>query len=130
MPVSMGGNELSKFSDTPGDASLEDLFHPLDKHPDDRATEASTSSSVSHVNQGNTSVNDAGKSDLATKLRATIAQKQMESEMGQANGSGGNLLQLMMGVLQDDVIDIGGLVCVCVVFFVCVCVCMCVFSTP
>ncbi|KAL6187219.1 hypothetical protein ACLB2K_043334 [Fragaria x ananassa] len=110
MPVSMGGNELSKFSDTPGDASLEDLFHPLDKHPDDRATEASTSSSVSHVNQGNTSVNDAGKSDLATKLRATIAQKQMESEMGQANGSGGNLLQLMMGVLQDDVIDMGGLV--------------------
>ncbi|XP_061991042.1 MAP3K epsilon protein kinase 1-like [Rosa rugosa] len=110
MPVSLEGNELSKFSDTPGDASLDDLFHPLDKHPDDRATEASTSSSISHLNQGNTSVNDAGKSDLAMKLRATIAQKQMESEMGQANGSGGNLLQLMMGVLQDDVIDIGGLV--------------------
>ncbi|XP_050372503.1 MAP3K epsilon protein kinase 1-like [Argentina anserina] len=110
IPVSFGGNELSKFSDTPGDASLDDLFHPLDKHPDDRAFEASTSSSISHLNQGNTPVNDSGKSDLATKLRATIAQKQMESEMGQANGSGGNLLQLMMGVIQDDVIDIGGLV--------------------
>ena len=111
MPVSLGGNELSKFSDTPGDASLDDLFHPLDKHPEDRATEASSSASMSHSNQGNTPGNDAGKGDLATKLRATIAQKQMESEMGQANSSGGNLLQLMMGVLKDDVIDIGGLVC-------------------
>ncbi|KAM2422529.1 MAP3K epsilon protein kinase 1-like [Malus sylvestris] len=110
MPVLLGGNELSKFSDTPGDASLDDLFHPLDKHPEDRATEASTSASMSQSNQGNTPGNDAGKSDLATKLRATIAQKQMESELGQANGSGGNLLQLMMGVLKDDVIDIGGLV--------------------
>lgn len=110
MPVSLGGNELSKFSDTPGDASLDDLFHPLDKHPEDKATEASTSASVSLLNQGTTSANDAGKSDLATKLRATIAQKQMESEMGPANSSGGNLLQLMMGVLKDDVIDIGGLV--------------------
>ncbi|PQQ02183.1 MAP3K epsilon protein kinase 1-like isoform X1 [Prunus yedoensis var. nudiflora] len=38
MPVSLGGNELSKFSDTPGDASLDDLFHPLDKHPEDKAS--------------------------------------------------------------------------------------------
>lgn len=106
--VILGGNELSRFSDTPGDASLDDLFHPVDKNPEDRAAEASTSASSSHMNQQNTSVTDHGKNDLATKLRATIAQKQMENEMGQANGS--NLLQLMMGVLKDDVIDIDGLV--------------------
>ncbi|KAL0446585.1 UNVERIFIED_CONTAM: MAP3K epsilon protein kinase [Sesamum latifolium] len=29
-PLSSGGNELSRFSDPPGDASLDDLFHPLE----------------------------------------------------------------------------------------------------
>uniref|UniRef100_A0A6N2M601 Uncharacterized protein n=1 Tax=Salix viminalis TaxID=40686 RepID=A0A6N2M601_SALVM len=94
--MNLGGNELSKFSDTPRDASLDDLFHPLDKNPEDRAAEASTSASTSHMNQGNA-------------LRATIAQKQMENEMGQTNG-GGDLFSLMMGVLKDGVIDIDGLV--------------------
>lgn len=110
MSVTMGGNELSRFSDTPGDASLDDLFHPLDRTPEDRTTEASTSASTSHLNQGNSPVNDSGKNDLATKLRATIAQKQMENEMGQENGGGGNLISFMMGYLKDDVIDIDGLV--------------------
>uniref|UniRef100_A0A6N2M3M0 Uncharacterized protein n=1 Tax=Salix viminalis TaxID=40686 RepID=A0A6N2M3M0_SALVM len=50
--MNLGGNELSKFSDTPRDASLDDLFHPLDKNPEDRAAEASTSASTSHMNQG------------------------------------------------------------------------------
>ncbi|XP_059445336.1 MAP3K epsilon protein kinase 1-like isoform X2 [Corylus avellana] len=109
MSVTSGENELSRFSDTPGDASLDDLFHPLDKHLEDRAAEASTSASTSYMSHGNSSVTDAGKNDLATKLRATIAQKQMENEMGQANGGGG-LLKLMMGVLKDDAIDIDGLV--------------------
>lgn len=110
MSGAMGGNELSRFSDTPGDASLDDLFHPLDKHPENCTVEASTSTSTSHMNQGSASVTETGKNDLASKLRATIAQKQMENEMGQAN-SGGNLLRLMMGVLKDDAIDIDGLVC-------------------
>jgi hypothetical protein len=61
------------------------------------------------MSHGNSSVTDAGKNDLATKLRATIAQKQLENEMGQA--SGGDLLRLMMGVLKDDAIDMDGLVC-------------------
>uniref|UniRef100_A0A6N2MH64 Protein kinase domain-containing protein n=1 Tax=Salix viminalis TaxID=40686 RepID=A0A6N2MH64_SALVM len=95
--MNLGGNELSKFSDTPRDASLDDLFHPLDKNPEDRAAEASTSASTSHMNQGNAVVVDAGKNDLATRLRATIAQKQMENEMGR-----------QMAV--DGVIDIDGLV--------------------
>ncbi|XP_065869457.1 MAP3K epsilon protein kinase 1-like [Euphorbia lathyris] len=107
--VTLGGNELSRFSDPPGDASIDDLFHPLDKNIDDRSTGASTSASTSKINQGNESVSDAGKNDLATKLRATIAQKQMESETGQTNG-GGDLFRLMMGVLKDDVIDLDGLV--------------------
>ncbi|XP_027179059.1 MAP3K epsilon protein kinase 1-like isoform X2 [Coffea eugenioides] len=96
-------NELSRFSDTPGDASLDDLFHPLERNLGDRSAEASTSASSSNVNQTNV---DSGKNDLATKLRATIAQK-MENETGQANG--GDLLRLMMGVLKDDPIDMDGL---------------------
>lgn len=107
-PVISGGNELSKFSDTPGDASLEDLFHPLHKNPEDQAAEASTSASSSHVVQSNAFINDAGKNDLATKLRATIAQKQMENEIGQTNG---DLFSLMLDVLKEDVMDIDGLVC-------------------
>ena len=104
------GNELSRFSDPPGDAILDDLFHPLDKNLEGRAAEASTSASASTSNVNQTIVPDAGKNDLAKKLRDTIAKKQMEEEMGQSNG-GGNLLRLMMGVLKDDVIDIDGLVC-------------------
>lgn len=111
MSTPVGGNELSRFSDTPGDASLDDLFNPLDKLPEDQEMVPSTSASTSHHNKGDALVTDPGKNDLATKLRATIAQKQMENENGPANGGGGNLLRLMMGVLKDDVIDIDGLVC-------------------
>ncbi|KAI7724697.1 hypothetical protein M8C21_004574 [Ambrosia artemisiifolia] len=101
-------NELSKFSDTPGDASLDDLFQPVDnKHLDDRSAEASTSASSSHANQANAFATDSGKTDLATQLRATIAQKQMENEPGHSNG--GDILHLMMGVLKEDVIGIDGL---------------------
>ncbi|OMP05200.1 hypothetical protein COLO4_08995 [Corchorus olitorius] len=105
--VASTGNELSRFSDPPGDASIDDLFRPLDKNLEEKAADASTSASTSNVNQG--AVPDAGKNDLAKKLRDTIAKKQMEEEMGQSNG-GGNLLRLMMGVLKDDVIDMDGLV--------------------
>ncbi|GFZ15682.1 mitogen-activated protein kinase kinase kinase 7 [Actinidia rufa] len=105
--VSSGGNELSRFSDTPGDASLDDLFHPLEKSLEDRAAEASTSASSLHVNQDNAFVADAGKNDLATKLRATIAQKQLETDTGKTNG--GDLLRLMKFILKEDVIDIDGL---------------------
>ncbi|TYH84993.1 hypothetical protein ES332_D02G234700v1 [Gossypium tomentosum] len=101
------GNELSRFSDSPGDASLDDLFHPFDKNLVESAAEASTSASASNVNKA--TLPDTGKNDLAKKLRDTIAKKQMEEQMGQSNG-GGNLLRVMMGVLNDDVIDIDGLV--------------------
>ncbi|XP_044493739.1 MAP3K epsilon protein kinase 1-like isoform X2 [Mangifera indica] len=107
--TTVGENELNRFSDTPGDASLDDLFHPLEKSMEEHAAEASTSASTSLVNQSSASVADLGKNDLATKLRATIAQKQMENDIGQTNGGGGELFRLMMGVLKDD-IDIDGLV--------------------
>ncbi|RIA04392.1 hypothetical protein BRARA_K01371, partial [Brassica rapa] len=77
-PSSVGGNELTRFSDPPGDASLHDLFQPLDKVPEGKPNEASTSAPTSNVIQGDSPVADGGKNDLATKLRATIAQKQME----------------------------------------------------
>ncbi|KAL0386303.1 UNVERIFIED_CONTAM: MAP3K epsilon protein kinase [Sesamum radiatum] len=99
------GNELSKFSDPPNDASLDDLFHPLE-NVEGRTDEASTSAS-SHVNQGNTEL-DSGSNDLATKLRATIAQKQMQNDTTEANG--GDIIRLMMGVLKEEVIDIDNMV--------------------
>ncbi|KAA3468006.1 Serine/threonine-protein kinase sepA [Gossypium australe] len=40
--VTSSGNELIRFSDPPGDASLDDLFHPLDKNLEERGAEAST----------------------------------------------------------------------------------------
>lgn len=107
--VNSGGNELSRFSDPPGDASLDDLFHPLEKNLENRAPEAFSSASSSNKNQDN-AYPESGKSNLATKLRATIAQKKMENESGQANG--GDLLRLVMGVVKEDVIDIDGLVSV------------------
>lgn len=104
-----GANELSKFSDTPGDASLEDLFQPVDLTMNYRPHEASSSRSTAHVYNNNGHATDAMKNDLAAKLRATIAQKRLEKEMGQSN-SGGKLLRLMIKAWKDDVIDIDGLV--------------------
>ncbi|KAK7312226.1 hypothetical protein VNO77_35940 [Canavalia gladiata] len=112
IPISVEGNELSRFSDPPGDAYLDDLFHPLDKQPGEVVAEASTSASTSHMAKGNASMVDGGKNDLAKELRATIARKQWEkeSEIEQANNGGNLLHRVMIGVLKDDVIDIDGLV--------------------
>ncbi|XP_052203824.1 MAP3K epsilon protein kinase 1-like isoform X8 [Diospyros lotus] len=106
--VNVGGNELSRFSDPPGDASLDDLFHPLEKTIGDREAEASTSASSSRMHQGNTIVTDAGKHDLAAKLRNAIAQKQLESDMGIGKSNGGDLISIMMA-LKEEAIDIDGL---------------------
>jgi hypothetical protein len=108
-PSSFGGNELTRFSDPPGDASLHDLFHPLDKVPEGKTNEATTSTPTANVNQCDSPVADGGKNDLATKLRARIAQKQMEGETGHSQ-DGGDLFRLMMGVLKDDVLNIDDLV--------------------
>lgn len=106
------GNELSRFSDPPGDAYLDDLFL-TDKRPGEVVGEASTSTSTSHMAKGDASVIDGGEKDLAKELRATIARKQWEkeNEIGQANNGGNLLRRVMIGVLKDDVIDIDRLVC-------------------
>jgi hypothetical protein len=128
------GNELSKFSDPPGDAYLDDLF-PLDKRPREVVGEASTSTSTSHVAKGNASMTDGGEKDLAKELRATIARKQWEkeSEIGQANNGGNLLHRVMIGVLKDDVIDIDGLVSLSVFiinpFFLCLKSCVYILLT-
>lgn len=113
------GNELSRFSDPPGDASLDDLFHPLEKNLENRAAEVSLSASSSQIAQNN-AIAETGKNDLATKLRATIAKKQMESESGPPNG--GDLLSIMMDVLKEDVIDMDGLVCLRILFLLDLCI--------
>ncbi|KAL9258940.1 MAP3K epsilon protein kinase 1-like protein [Drosera capensis] len=94
------GDELSKFIDTPGDASLDDLFRPLNKTSVDQAAVASGSATSSHVESGGSNVADAGKHELAIKLRAAIAQKQMENETGPGNA--GNLFRVMMHALKED----------------------------
>lgn len=58
-------------------------------------------------------VKSNGRNDMATEeLRDTITQKQWEkdSEIEQANNDR-NLLQLMMGVLKEENVEIDGLVC-------------------
>ncbi|XXG66881.1 hypothetical protein AAC387_Pa06g0356 [Persea americana] len=105
--VVSSNHELSRFSDKPGDASLEDLFQPLDRIHVDQAAEASTSASSSHMTQGSAFPYDLGKNDLAKKLKDRMAKKRTENEAGKRNG--GELLRIMMGVLGDDVIDINSL---------------------
>ncbi|KAL6844430.1 hypothetical protein ACP4OV_026103 [Aristida adscensionis] len=78
-----GPDELSRFSDKPGDASLEDLFPPIDKRGDHGA-EASTSST-----------------GLAKDLKARMAQKQKENDNEPMNG--GKLLQFVMQLREEDI---------------------------
>ncbi|XP_011621140.1 MAP3K epsilon protein kinase 1 isoform X1 [Amborella trichopoda] len=106
--VLSGVNELGRFSDTPADSSLDDLFQePMDRIPEDHAAEASTSAPSSHLGQNNLQFYDASKNDLAAKLKAKMAQKRKDNEIGQRNG--GDLLTLMMGVFREDEIGIDGL---------------------
>ncbi|XP_074559829.1 MAP3K epsilon protein kinase 1-like [Curcuma longa] len=84
-----GDGGFSRFSDTPKDACLEDLFQPLDRQRNQGA-EASSSSA-------------GQRNDLAKELKARMAQKQLETE--QSNS--GKLLEIVMN-LQDDMIDIDG----------------------
>ncbi|CAL9186047.1 unnamed protein product [Musa hybrid cultivar] len=87
--ISFGVNELSRFSDTAKDASLDDLFQPLDKQRD-QGLEASSSAA-------------GQQTDLAKELKARMAQKQM----GTMQNNGGKLLEMVTG-LHNDVIDIDG----------------------
>ncbi|XP_072971497.1 MAP3K epsilon protein kinase 1-like isoform X1 [Typha angustifolia] len=87
-----GTIELSRFSDTPGDASLDDLFRQLDKRGDQDA-EASTSAT------GQENVLDGRQNNFAKELKASLAQKQKENHIGQRNG--GKLLEFVMDIDID-----------------------------
>lgn len=80
--------DLSRFSDSPNDAVLDDLFHPLDQRG--QGNEASTSGT-------------SRENDLASELKNRMVQKQKEIE--QVGPRSGGLLKMVMD-MQDDVIDI------------------------
>ncbi|KAK3141254.1 hypothetical protein QOZ80_4BG0331480 [Eleusine coracana subsp. coracana] len=84
-----GPNELSRFSDKPGDASLEDLF----PSKQDYGPEASTSTGQEHQYNGR-------QKDLANTLKATIAQKQQENDNAPING--GKLVQFIMQLREEE----------------------------
>ncbi|KAL6651882.1 hypothetical protein ACP70R_010807 [Stipagrostis hirtigluma subsp. patula] len=89
-----GPNKLSKFSDKPGDASLEDLFPPIDKRGDHGA-EASTSTTGQELQH------NGRQNDLAKELKARITQKQKENDNEPMNG--GKLLQFVMQLREEDI---------------------------
>jgi hypothetical protein len=82
-PLVEGTNGLSRFSDTPGDASFDDLF---DKRGDHGA-EASTSATAQEVQY------NGRQNDLAKELKARMAEKQKENENEPMNG--GKLLEFI-----------------------------------
>jgi hypothetical protein len=84
-PLVEGTNGLSRFSDTPGDASFDDLF-PVDKRGDHGA-EASTSTTAQELQY------NSRQNDLAKELKARMAEKQKENENEPMNG--GKLLEFM-----------------------------------
>jgi hypothetical protein len=92
-PVVEVPNELSRFSDKPGDASLEDLFPPVEKR--DYGAEASTSST------GQEHQYNGRQKDLAKELKARIAQKQKENDSEPING--GKLVQFIMQLREEDI---------------------------
>ncbi|XP_020577946.1 MAP3K epsilon protein kinase 1-like [Phalaenopsis equestris] len=90
-----GAQELSQFSDAPGDALLEDLFQPLDRVPGDQVVRASSSTSA----HGNV-LYEGGRSDLAKELKARMAQKHIENQI--EHRKGGKLLEYVRGVIDID----------------------------
>ncbi|KAK7273700.1 hypothetical protein RIF29_14759 [Crotalaria pallida] len=104
------GHEVSRFSDPPGDAYVEDLFHPQDEQLEKSIVEGSTSTSTSYMAKGNASINNGRNNDLAKELRDTISWKQREKEGDNEQAdSGANLLRWLK-TLKEDAIDIDGLV--------------------
>ncbi|XP_010240555.1 MAP3K epsilon protein kinase 1 isoform X2 [Brachypodium distachyon] len=89
-----GANGLSRFSDTPGDASLDDLF-PIDKRGDHGAI-ASTSTTSQELQYS------GRQNDLAKELKDRMAKKQKEND----NEHGGKLLEYIR--FREDDLDVAG----------------------
>ncbi|CAN6236531.1 unnamed protein product [Urochloa humidicola] len=77
--------ELSRFSDKPGDASLEDLFPPIDKQGN-YGPEASTSTTSHELPYNGIS------NDFAKALNARVAEKQKGNDSESMNG--GKLIEI------------------------------------
>ncbi|KAB8097336.1 hypothetical protein EE612_026071 [Oryza sativa] len=86
-------NELSRFSDTPGDASFDDLFPP--KKRGDHGAEASTSTTGEELQY------NGAQNDLAKELKTRMAQKQKENDTEHMNG--GKLLEYVMRLREEDI---------------------------
>ncbi|XP_015691864.1 MAP3K epsilon protein kinase 1-like isoform X4 [Oryza brachyantha] len=86
-------NELSRFSDTPGDASFDDLFPP--KKRGDHGAQASTSSTGEELQY------NGAQNDLAKELKNRMAQKQKENDSEPMNG--GELLKYVMRLREEDI---------------------------
>uniref|UniRef100_A0A0E0KW97 non-specific serine/threonine protein kinase n=1 Tax=Oryza punctata TaxID=4537 RepID=A0A0E0KW97_ORYPU len=86
-------NELSRFSDTPGDASFDDLFPP--KKRGDHGAEASTSTTGEELQY------NGAQNDLAKELKTRMAQKQKENDTEPMNG--GKLLEYVMRLREEDI---------------------------
>ncbi|CAL5029521.1 unnamed protein product [Urochloa decumbens] len=85
--------ELSRFSDKPGDASLEDLFPPIDKQGN-YGPEASTSTTSHEVPYNGVS------NDFARALNARVAEKQKGNDSESMNG--GKLIELADRLQDND----------------------------
>lgn len=86
-----GPKQLSRFSDKPEDASLEDLFPPIDKRGDNGA-EPSTSTTVQELQYN-------GVHEFAKGLNARV-EKQKENDSESMNG--GKLIEFAMQLENID----------------------------
>ncbi|CAL5014372.1 unnamed protein product [Urochloa decumbens] len=85
--------ELSRFSDKPGDASLEDLFPPIDKQGN-YGPEPSTSTTSHELPYNGVS------NDFARALNARVAEKQKGNDSESMNG--GKLIELADRLQDTD----------------------------
>jgi len=87
-----GPKQLSRFSDKPEDASLEDLFPPIDKRGDNGA-EPSTSTTVQELQYNGV------HNEFAKGLNARV-EKQKENDSESMNG--GKLIEFAMQLENID----------------------------
>ncbi|KAJ7540029.1 hypothetical protein O6H91_11G119200 [Diphasiastrum complanatum] len=103
--------ELSKFSDTPADGTLDDLFEEsiATNHRSRIEGKAFAAVLKSHTNDS-ISPSESKSSSLAAKLKAKIAQKKVEDEVALGKRNGGNLFSAMISAVEDAELESNGLV--------------------
>ncbi|KAJ7536364.1 hypothetical protein O6H91_12G066000 [Diphasiastrum complanatum] len=107
--------ELSRFSDTPADGNLDDLFEQTSERLNG-LTKDEASGSVPMISQKSlmehsSMLPDSKTNGLAAKLKAKMAQKRVEGEtIVSAQKHGPDLFSAMINVVNDEEIDSNGLV--------------------